>query len=82
MTTAVAQRVLEIEGLGAAYGETQVLWDVSLDVREGERVALIGSNCAGKSTFAAENSTCAACCCFVTPRPSHRERANAIMPAS
>lgn len=51
MTTAVAQRVLEIEGLGAAYGETQVLWDVSLQVHEGERVALIGSNGAGKSTL-------------------------------
>ena len=51
MTTAAAQRTLEIENLGAAYGETQVLWDVSLAVSEGERVALIGSNGAGKSTL-------------------------------
>jgi len=33
------------------YGEVQVIWDVSLEVREGEIVALVGSNGAGKTTI-------------------------------
>ena len=40
-----------VEGLHAQYGKIRVLHDVSLDVREGEIVALIGANGAGKSTF-------------------------------
>jgi branched-chain amino acid transport system ATP-binding protein len=43
--------VLRIEGLSAGYGDTQVLWNVSLAVASGEIVALIGSNGAGKSTL-------------------------------
>ncbi len=42
---------LRVEGLSAGYGDTQVLWDVSLDVQPGEIVAIIGSNGAGKSTL-------------------------------
>jgi branched-chain amino acid transport system ATP-binding protein len=42
--------VLEVRRLEAAYGPIQVLWDVALRVVEGEIVALLGSNGAGKST--------------------------------
>jgi branched-chain amino acid transport system ATP-binding protein len=42
--------MLELERIDAAYGETQVLFDVSLQVGEGEVVALLGANGAGKTT--------------------------------
>ena len=43
--------MLSVRGLSAAYGEAQVLRDVSLDVREGEVVTLVGRNGAGKTTL-------------------------------
>ncbi|HXP94671.1 MAG TPA: ABC transporter ATP-binding protein [Candidatus Binatia bacterium] len=43
--------VLRVDALSASYGDTRVLWDVSLEVGPGEVVALIGSNGAGKSTL-------------------------------
>jgi len=43
--------LLRTERLNVAYGEVQVLWDVDLEIRPGEIVALIGSNGAGKSTL-------------------------------
>jgi branched-chain amino acid transport system ATP-binding protein len=43
--------LLEIEGLTAGYGRTQVLHEVALEVGEREIVALIGANGAGKSTL-------------------------------
>jgi branched-chain amino acid transport system ATP-binding protein len=42
--------VLSVSNLQAGYGQLQVLWDVSLDVTQGEFIALIGSNGAGKTT--------------------------------
>ena len=45
-----AGAILEIEGLTAAYGQAQILFDVSLELARGEIVALMGRNGAGKST--------------------------------
>ena len=42
---------LRIEGLRAGYGEIPVLHDITLEVREGEVVALLGRNGAGKTTL-------------------------------
>jgi branched-chain amino acid transport system ATP-binding protein len=46
-----AAPLLEVEGLGAGYGEAPVLFDVSLTVSRGEIVALVGNNGAGKTTL-------------------------------
>ena len=43
--------LLAAENLEVAYGDFQVLWDVSAHVDEGEIVALLGPNGAGKSTL-------------------------------
>jgi branched-chain amino acid transport system ATP-binding protein len=42
--------VLEIRNIDVFYGDVQVLWDLSFEVKQGEVVALIGANGAGKST--------------------------------
>jgi branched-chain amino acid transport system ATP-binding protein len=42
--------MLDIRHIDSFYGETQVLFDVSLEVGEGEVVALLGANGAGKTT--------------------------------
>jgi branched-chain amino acid transport system ATP-binding protein len=42
--------VLQITNVDASYDFLQVLWDVSLNVAEGEFVALVGPNGAGKTT--------------------------------
>jgi ABC-type branched-subunit amino acid transport system ATPase component/branched-subunit amino acid ABC-type transport system permease component len=42
---------LRLDSICAAYGETQVLFDLDLDVRRGKLTALVGANGAGKSTL-------------------------------
>jgi branched-chain amino acid transport system ATP-binding protein len=43
--------MLKIENLNVIRGGLQILWDVSINVKKNEIVALIGSNGAGKTTF-------------------------------
>ncbi len=42
---------LEIDGVSAAYGRTEVLFDVSLEVPDGSLTCLMGRNGVGKSTL-------------------------------
>ena len=44
---------LELSGVFAGYGETVVLEDVRLAMREGETVSIIGRNGVGKTTLLA-----------------------------
>jgi len=43
--------MLRVEQVNAGYGDIQVLWDVSFQVRTNEFVVLVGANGAGKSTI-------------------------------
>lgn len=45
------EALLQVKGLTFSYGEEPVLKDVSLAIRRGEKIAVMGSNGAGKSTF-------------------------------
>ena len=42
--------MLEVKNIDVFYGDVQVIWDISFNVKQGEIVALIGANGAGKST--------------------------------
>ncbi len=42
--------MLKLNNVNAFYGNIQALWDVSLEIKQGEIVSLIGANGAGKST--------------------------------
>lgn len=42
--------MLNVDKVNVAYGDIQVLWDVSFKVEKNEFVVLVGSNGAGKST--------------------------------
>ena len=50
--TPVAAPLLRVAGLSSGYGRLAVLHGIDLEVLPGEVVALLGSNGAGKSTFA------------------------------
>jgi len=42
--------MLKINGINVFYGDLQVIWDVTFNVKEKEIVVLVGANGAGKST--------------------------------
>ena len=42
--------MLKVENINVYYGKIHALKDISLEVNDGEIVALIGANGAGKST--------------------------------
>jgi peptide/nickel transport system ATP-binding protein len=50
--TPVRPALLRVEGLSVAYGDNQVVTDVSFGLRRGESLALIGESGSGKSTIA------------------------------
>jgi branched-chain amino acid transport system ATP-binding protein len=47
----IMPELLEIRNLNVFYGDLQALWNVSIVVRQGELVVLVGSNGAGKTTL-------------------------------
>lgn len=42
--------MLKVNGINVFYGDLQVIWDVTFEVKEKEIVVLVGANGAGKST--------------------------------
>jgi len=47
----MTETILEIKNLKKSYGQNEVLKDISLSVKEGEVISIIGSSGSGKSTF-------------------------------
>jgi ATPase subunit of ABC transporter with duplicated ATPase domains len=45
------KEALKVEGVSKAFGDNQVLSDISLNIRRGDRLAIIGPNGIGKSTL-------------------------------
>ena len=43
--------MLEVQGLETAYGESQVLFGIDLEIRAGEVITLMGRNGMGKTTI-------------------------------
>jgi len=43
--------LLKVSGLNVSYGDVQVLFDINLEIHEGEFISIVGANAAGKSTL-------------------------------
>lgn len=43
--------MLQVNNISVFYGQLQALWDVSIEVKKGEFLTVLGSNGAGKSTL-------------------------------
>ena len=43
--------MLKVSGLNVYYGDVQVLFDINLEIHEGEFISIVGANAAGKSTL-------------------------------
>jgi len=43
--------LLQLDKVSSAYGQSQVLWDIGMDIAQGSAVALIGRNGVGKTTL-------------------------------
>ena len=50
-STTPAEVLLKVDGLESCYGRIKALKGISMEVRRGETVALVGANGAGKTTF-------------------------------
>ena len=73
----VGMSLLEVTGINSYYGDSHILFDVSMRVERHEVVALLGRNGAGKST------TLKSLMGVVTPRSGHDQvRRRAISPAA
>ncbi|MCW8983563.1 MAG: ABC transporter ATP-binding protein [Gammaproteobacteria bacterium] len=49
--TMPSDALLRVDGLSTSYGPVEVMHNVSLEIREGELVAIVGANGAGKTTL-------------------------------
>jgi branched-chain amino acid transport system ATP-binding protein len=47
----LGKHLLEVKGVNVLYGDVQAVWDVSINVKKGSIVALVGANGAGKTTL-------------------------------
>ena len=45
------KEIVKLENINAGYSDLQILFDINLEIKKGEMVALLGQNSAGKTTI-------------------------------